>query len=143
MPVFSASLLYREVALLYGSWIWLNYIYMYIFFFNFICMYLWGGGPTAQGWFRPPPLLRFLYHSEKHKSVRTPLNASSQKPLPAQHTTNSRDRHPCHQRDLNPQSQQQSGLKTTPWTARPPRFAIMLISYPRASKITVIRKWER
>ena len=38
--------------------------------------------------------------------------SSSQRPLPTQHTTNTRDEHPCHQRDSNPRSQQSSGIFT-------------------------------
>jgi hypothetical protein len=36
-----------------------------------------------------------------------------------QHTTLTTDRHPCHRWDSNPQSQQASGRRLTPWTARP------------------------
>jgi hypothetical protein len=36
-----------------------------------------------------------------------------------QHTTLTRDRHPCHRRDSNPRSQQASGRRPTPETARP------------------------
>jgi len=35
--------------------------------------------------------------------------SSSQRPLPTQHTTNTRHEYPCHQRDSNPRSQQSSG----------------------------------
>jgi hypothetical protein len=36
-----------------------------------------------------------------------------------QHTTLTRDRHPCPQRDSNPQSQQPNDGRPTPYTARP------------------------
>ena len=47
----------------------------------------------------------------------------SQRPLPAQHTTFTRDKEPCPQRDSNPQSQPTSGRRLTLQTARPPRSA--------------------
>jgi len=37
-----------------------------------------------------------------------------------QHTVLTRDRYPCLWRDLNPQSQEESGHRTTLYTARPP-----------------------
>jgi len=40
-----------------------------------------------------------------------------------QHTPFTRDKHPCRQRDSKPQSQQGSGHRTTPQTARPPGSA--------------------
>ena len=40
-----------------------------------------------------------------------------------QHTTLTRDRHPCLRWDLNPQSQQARGRRYTPLTARPPGSA--------------------
>jgi hypothetical protein len=36
-----------------------------------------------------------------------------------QHTTLTRDRHPCHRRDSNPQSQQTNGHRLTPYTSWP------------------------
>jgi hypothetical protein len=36
-----------------------------------------------------------------------------------QHTTHTRDRHPCPRRDSNPQSQQGNGRRPTPYWARP------------------------
>jgi hypothetical protein len=36
------------------------------------------------------------------------------------HHTTLTDKHPCPRRDSNPQSQHSSGLRPTPWTARPP-----------------------
>ena len=44
-----------------------------------------------------------------------------------QHTTFSRDKHPCPRRDSNPQSQQANGRRHTPQTARPPGSAIIII----------------
>ena len=43
----------------------------------------------------------------------------SQRPLPAQHTTFTTDKYPCPRRKSNPQSQQASGHRPTPYTARP------------------------
>jgi len=42
----------------------------------------------------------------------------------SQHTTLTKDRHPCPLRDSNPQSQQASDRRTTPWTAQPVGSAI-------------------
>ena len=47
----------------------------------------------------------------------------SKRPLPTQHTTNTRDEHPCRQRDSNPRSQQQNGRRPTLQTARPQKLA--------------------
>jgi len=45
------------------------------------------------------------------------------------HTTLTRDRHPCPRRDSNSQSQEASGRRPTPWTARPLGSAIHHFSY--------------
>jgi hypothetical protein len=44
----------------------------------------------------------------------------SQRPLRTQHTTDATDQHLCGQRDSNPLSQQSSGCRPKPYTARPP-----------------------
>jgi len=44
--------------------------------------------------------------------------SSSQRPLPTQYTRNTREKHPCPQRDLNQRSQQSSGRRNTPKSAR-------------------------
>ena len=46
----------------------------------------------------------------------------SQRPLPDS-TQHSQDRHPCPRRNSNPQSQQASGRRSSPQTARPLRWA--------------------
>ena len=56
-------------------------------------------------------------HSRQDSSVR--VISTSQRPLPTQHTTNTRDKPACPQRDSNPLSQQRSGCRRTPSTARP------------------------
>jgi hypothetical protein len=43
-----------------------------------------------------------------------------------QHTALTRERHPCPRRDSNPQSQQASGHRPTPYTARPLESAMFL-----------------
>ena len=45
-----------------------------------------------------------------------------------QHTTLTTDRHPCPRWDSNPQSQQTSGRRPTPWTARPLRPAMITLT---------------
>jgi len=42
----------------------------------------------------------------------------SQRPLTTQHATNTRDEHPCRQRDSNFRSQQSSWFRPTPWSTR-------------------------
>jgi hypothetical protein len=42
------------------------------------------------------------------------VTSSSQRPLPSQNKTNTRDEHPCRQQDSNPRSQQSSGSRNTP-----------------------------
>jgi len=46
-----------------------------------------------------------------------------------QYTPFTRDIHPCRQRDSKPQSQQASGRRTTPQTARPPGSAITSLTF--------------
>jgi hypothetical protein len=70
--------------------------------------------PTAQLGTRPPRSLVFLDHTQldihTHTHTHTRYDSSkrvispSQTPLPKQHTTNTRDEHPCSQRDSNPDS---------------------------------------
>jgi hypothetical protein len=42
-------------------------------------------------------------------------------------TTNTRDKHPCPQQDLNPRSQQSSGCRPMPKTTRPLRSASRVV----------------
>jgi hypothetical protein len=51
-------------------------------------------------------------HTREDSSGR--VISSSQKPLPTQNTTNTREEHPCRQHDSNPRSQQSSGPRNTP-----------------------------
>ena len=39
----------------------------------------------------------------------------SQRPLPTQHPTNTREKHPRLQRDLNPRAPKSTGFRPTPW----------------------------
>ena len=72
-------------------------------------------------------LLRFLDHTllDTPHSVR--LLRTSCRPVAEtsiwQHTTLTTDKHPCSLHDLNPQSQQASGRRPTPQTARLPEMA--------------------
>jgi hypothetical protein len=50
-----------------------------------------------------------------------------------QHTTLTRDRHPCSRRDSYPQSQKASGRRPTPYTARPLGSASYLLNIPLVS----------
>ena len=49
-------------------------------------------------------------HNVQNSSVR--VIRLSLKPLPAQHTTNTKDEHPCPQRESNPRSQLSSGRRS-------------------------------
>jgi len=64
-------------------------------------------GATTQKWPRPPLFLSFLDHTQLDTLTRYDsfegMMGSSKRPLPAQHTTNTRDKHPCPQQDSNPQ----------------------------------------
>ena len=53
-----------------------------------------------------------------------------------QHTTLTRDRHPCLRRDKNPQSQQMSGRRPSPSSRRPLRSVTQVANYvqPRRNK---------
>jgi hypothetical protein len=55
-----------------------------------------------------------------------------------QHTTLTRDRHPCPRRDSNPQSQQASGCRPIPYTARPLRSAPLMGMQTRAVAVDEI-----
>ena len=60
----------------------------------------------------------YTHTHTQHSSER--VISPSQRPLPMQHTkNNTKDQHPCPQRDSNPQSQQTRGCRSTSYTARP------------------------
>jgi hypothetical protein len=70
--------------------------------------------PSGPG----PPHCRGFTITIRHITLgKTPLDLWSG--LRKQHTTLTRDRHPCPRRNSNPQSQQASGRRPTPQTARP------------------------
>ena len=69
--------------------------------------------------------LRLLDHTQwRTTACTTPLDEWSARRRDLYLTTLTTDRHPCPWRDSNPQSQQMSGRKPTPWTARPEGTAI-------------------
>jgi len=58
--------------------------------------------------------LKFLYHTQLDTNTR--YDSSEQvisSSLPTQHTTDTRDKHPCAQRVTNPRSQQLSSRRPT------------------------------
>ena len=76
----------------------------------------------------PPPVgqgLLIIEASRSHSDTPQPVGLlwTSDQPEAEtstwQHTTLTRDRHLCHRRDWNPQSQQASGRRPTPQTMRP------------------------
>jgi len=52
-----------------------------------------------------------------------------------QHTTLTRDKHPCPRRVWNPQSQQAWGRKPTPYTVRPLRSALVNLHRPKFAQV--------
>jgi hypothetical protein len=82
----------------------------------FVINGLGGGGTTALLGPRPPHCWGFSSHTDTHTLCDSSelIISSSQRPLPTQHTTNTRDERPCPQQDSNPRSQQSSGFKPTP-----------------------------
>ena len=66
---------------------------------------------------------------------RTPVNEWSA----WQHTTLTKDRHPCPRRDWNPQSQQGKVRRPTPYTALPPGSAKRWLNF--LNKTDGVREW--
>jgi len=91
-----------------------------LFVFSFVCLYVFRA--TAPSRPRPPHSRGFyITHNDASQSVgllwtRDQLVAWTST---LQHTThNTTDKHPCLRWDSNPQSQQASGRRPTPYTAR-------------------------
>ena len=86
------------------------------FFFPF-----WGNSPPPHQWVRVPSFTRFQDHTQRRTTFgRTPLDEWSARRRDLYlKTHNTHNRHPCPRWDSNPQSQQASGHRPTPWTARP------------------------
>jgi hypothetical protein len=88
-----------------------------------LLFYLWR---NSSAWAMATSVLRFLDHTQTHQDTHavgflcTSEQPIAQRPLPTQHTTNTRDEQPCPRRYSNPLSLQQSGRKRTHWTAQPP-----------------------
>ena len=79
-------------------------------------------GTTDPSGTRTSPLSKLHYHTQTHHSRQDSSGrviSQTQRPLPAQHTTPTRDREPIPRRDSNPQSQQCSSRRSTSQTARP------------------------
>ena len=86
---------------------------------SWILCFLWRNSPTLA---RTASVWRFLDHKETTHSLG--LLWTRDRPVAEtstwQHTTLTRDRHPCPQRDSKPLSQQQAtGRRTSPWRDRP------------------------
>ena len=81
-------------------------------------------------WATTSSFTRFLDHTQRHITVgRTPPTSDQlvAKTSIWQHTTLTTDRHPCLRWDSNPQSQQASGGRSTPYTAQPLGLAMLRI----------------
>ena len=87
----------------------------------------WLNSPPPSG---PGPLFFFIDTSRSHSDTPQSVGllwTSDQLVAETstwQHTIFTRERHPCHRRDSNPQSQQASGRIPTAWTARSLRSAV-------------------
>jgi len=86
-----------------------------VFFFFF-----WRNTPLPQ-WASAPSFTNFLDHTQRRTTIgRTPLDEWSARRRDLFLTThNTNNRHTCPRWDSNPQSQQASGRRPTPWTAWP------------------------
>ena len=92
-----------------------HYIYIYIYFF-FFC-----GFATQRGSWPPHSWGFQITHNDAPQSVGL-LWTSDQLVAETstwQHTTLTTNKHPCPRRYSNPQSNQASGRRPTPWTAQP------------------------
>jgi hypothetical protein len=92
----------------------------------FVCF--WRNSPTRA---RAASCSRFLDHTQLHtKGGRTPLDEGSahRRDIYLEHTTLTRHRYPCPQRDSKPQFQQGSGRTPSPYTARPLGSALTVCS---------------
>jgi hypothetical protein len=83
-------------------------------------------------------------HKIRHTHTHTRFDSSesvssSQRSLPAQHKTNTRDKDPCLERDSNPQSQQSNSCIPASYTARPSRSACFVI---RRRKILCVQTYK-
>ena len=101
--------------------------------------YFWGGGRESPQWARTSSFTRFLDHTQRRNTVgRTPLDEVSARRRDiyvTPHNTHNRQ-HPYPRWDRKPQSQQASGRRPTPQTARPLGSAVRL----EACKYTRIKK---
>ena len=86
----------------------------------------WLGSPSGP---RPIHCSGFEVTLRHTTLGRTPLDKWSSRRRHLYLTTLTRDRHPCPRQDLNPQSQQASGPRPTPWSARPTGSASTLRYY--------------
>ena len=89
-----------------------------------------GHGPTATIVPAPPHFQRLHDHTHTHthhtrQDFSGRVISSTQRPFPDNtHET----RHPRTQRDSNPQPQQTSGHRPTPWTTRPLGSVVMILT---------------
>ena len=84
------------------------------------CLHISFGGNSPQ-WARASSFTRFLDHTQRRNTVgRTPLDEWSARRIDLYLTKhNTHNRHPWPRWDSNPRSQQASGRRPTPQTARP------------------------
>ena len=101
-----------------------------------VCLFSWRCNPLWLYFLQPRQralvfsFSRFLDHTQRRATVgRTPLDVRAIRRRDLYLTTHNTqtDRHPCTRWDSNPQSQQASGRRPTPQTARPlgPAFQVL------------------
>jgi len=125
-PLFCHSLHHSYQILKRLPVVYLTYEKLHYSFCVLFC-FLWRFSPT---WTYSRPVLRLPDNIQlKHTHTHTPEReiSQSQKPLPAQHTTNTTDEHWCPLLDSNAGSQQSSGRRPTPWLARQPGSAFIFL----------------
>ena len=97
---------------------WRHHAVLVYPYFRYCCVCLFLARQLPH-WTRASPFARFLDHTQRRNTVgRTPLDEWSARRRDVYLTTHTADRHSCPRRDSNPQSQQASGRRPTPLTAR-------------------------
>jgi hypothetical protein len=86
-------------------------------------------------WFRASSLSRLHNHTRFNTLHRAGLLWTDDRPNTEtstwQHTTLTRDRHPCPRQNLHPQTQQMGGRRPTPWNVLPLELATVSIQFEK------------
>jgi hypothetical protein len=85
-----------------------------------IILFYFFSDSAAQRGLWPPRIARFRGHKQRRATVgRTHLDECSARRRDLYLTTHTTDKHPCPRWDSKPRSQEASGRRPTPYTARP------------------------